>query len=38
MKSNNCLVIDPVSPKYADDAIKSCKYNLKGRLATHHHR
>lgn len=35
--NKNCVVVDPSNPAYVEDAVKSCGFNLKGILVTHHH-
>lgn len=35
--NKNCVVVDPSNPSYVEDAVKSCGFNLKGILVTHHH-
>ena len=37
MKSNNCIIVDPINPTFLNDAIVKCKYQLRGILSTHHH-
>lgn len=37
MDTRHCVVIDPIIPKYIEDAISTSGYELKALLATHHH-
>ena len=37
MKSNNCIIVDPINPTFLNDAVVKCKYQLRGILSTHHH-